>query len=144
MQVGGKITGVRVMLCLQGMEICAEYSASSAESQPTLSLFLPVQNHQVSLPPPPPPPPLSLSLSLSLTLSCSRWGRLRATMMPWPGLVEPFTECFGLGLLGALCLYFLITLHPLLFLLVHTSIWFTFDLMLLKLIEVGMLLSINI
>ncbi|CAI8005913.1 Ceramide glucosyltransferase [Geodia barretti] len=66
-----------------------------------------------------------------------RWGRLRATMMPWPGLVEPFTECFGLGLLGALCLHRLLHIHPLLFLLVHTSVWFTFDLVLLKLIENG-------
>ena len=57
-------------------------------------------------------------------------------MMPWPGLVEPFTECFGLGLLGALCLHRLLHIHPLLFLLVHTSVWFTFDLVLLKLIEV--------
>lgn len=64
-----------------------------------------------------------------------RWGRLRATMMPWPGLVEPFTECFGLGLLGALCSYQL-HVNPYLFLLVHTLIWFTFDLILLKLIEV--------
>ena len=66
----------------------------------------------------------------------NRWGRLRATMMPWPGLVEPFTECFGLGLLGALCLHRLLHIHPVLFLLVHTSVWFTFDLVLLKLIEV--------
>ena len=57
-------------------------------------------------------------------------------MMPWPGLVEPFTECFGLGLLGALCLHNLLQLHPLLFLLVHTLVWFTFDLVLLKFIEV--------
>lgn len=71
-----------------------------------------------------------------------RWGRLRATMMPWPGLIEPFTECFGLGLLGALCLYRLLSINPLLFLLVHTTLWFTFDLILLKLIENGPLPSL--
>jgi ceramide glucosyltransferase len=66
-----------------------------------------------------------------------RWGRLRATMMPWPGLMEPLTECFGLGLLGAMATLRLLGLHPLLFLLVHTALWVTFDLMLLKLIERG-------
>ena len=65
-----------------------------------------------------------------------RWGRLRTTMMPWPGLIEPFTECLGLGLLGAICIYFLLAVDPLLFLLVHTAVWFTFDLCLLKSIEV--------
>ena len=57
-------------------------------------------------------------------------------MMPWPGLVEPLTECFGLALLGALCSHLLLHIDPFLFLLVHTSIWFIFDLTLLKLIEV--------
>ena len=66
----------------------------------------------------------------------TRWGRLRATMMPWPGLVEPFTECLGLGVLGALCLHRLLHLNPLVFLLVHTLVWFLFDLLLMKLIEV--------
>ena len=73
---------------------------------------------------------------LEVCVSGGRWGKLRATMMPWPGLVEPFTECFGLGLLGALCLHLLLQLNPVLFLLVHTSVWLTFDLILLKLIEV--------
>ena len=59
-------------------------------------------------------------------------------MMPWPGLIEPFTECFGLGLLGAVCVYYLLEVNPLLFLLVHTVTWFIFDLLLLKLIEVYM------
>jgi ceramide glucosyltransferase len=58
-------------------------------------------------------------------------------MMPWPGLIEPFTECFGLGLLGALCVHYLLDVNPLLFLLVHTAVWFIFDLLLLKLIENG-------
>ena len=29
-------------------------------------------------------------------------------MMPWPGLVEPFTECLGLGLLGSLAAGYLL------------------------------------
>ena len=60
-------------------------------------------------------------------------------MMPWPGLVEPFTECLGLGVLGALCLHRLLHLNPLVFLLVHTLVWFLFDLLLMKLIEVSVL-----
>ena len=60
-------------------------------------------------------------------------------MMPWPGLIEPFTECFGLGLLGAMCAHHLLLANPILFLLVHTAVWFTFDLLLLKLIEVSVL-----
>ena len=60
-------------------------------------------------------------------------------MMPWPGLIEPFTECFGLGLLGAMCVHHLLLANPILFLLVHTAVWFTFDLLLLKLIEVNVL-----
>ena len=60
-------------------------------------------------------------------------------MMPWPGLIEPFTECFGLGLLGAMCAHHLLLANPILFLLVHTAVWFTFDLLLLKLIEVNVL-----
>ena len=59
--------------------------------------------------------------------------------MPWPGLVEPFTECLGLGVLGALCLHRLLHLNPLVFLLVHTLVWFLFDLLLMKLIEVRVL-----
>ena len=58
-------------------------------------------------------------------------------MVPWPGLIEPFTECLGLGLLGAICIYFLLAVDPLLFLLVHTAVWFTFDLFLLKSIELS-------
>lgn len=57
-------------------------------------------------------------------------------MMPWPGLIEPFTECFGLGLLGGICIYYFLAVDLILFLLVHTTVWFTCDLFLLKLIEV--------
>lgn len=65
-----------------------------------------------------------------------RWCRLRATMMPWPGLLEPFTECFGLGLTAALCTNYLFGVNILLFLLLHTGVWFCCDLLLIKTIEV--------
>ena len=63
-------------------------------------------------------------------------------MMPWPGLIEPFTECFGLGLIGALSTRYLLHVNPVVFLLMHTVVWFTFDLLLLKTIEVYMYMYI--
>lgn len=64
-----------------------------------------------------------------------RWGRLRANMMPWPGLLEPFTECLGVGVLWALCLGFCLNFSVSLFLLVHSAVWFSMDLLLLRIIS---------
>ena len=72
-------------------------------------------------------------------LSCPcRWGRLRTTMMPWPGLLEPFTECLCLGVISALCSSYLFSVSVPLFLLLHTALWFCFDLLLIRTIEVGL------
>ena len=57
-------------------------------------------------------------------------------MMPWPGLVEPLTECLGLGLAGALAAWQLLGVSVLLFLLVHTSFWLLCDMMLIRIIQV--------
>ena len=57
-------------------------------------------------------------------------------MMPWPGLVEPFTECLGLGLLGAMSTTYLLGVSVPVFLLVHTVVWFCCDMTLLRIIEV--------
>lgn len=59
-------------------------------------------------------------------------------MMPWPGLLEPFTECLGLGVIGALCAYYLLGVNILLFLPLHAIVWFCCDLLLIKTIEVYM------
>ena len=61
-------------------------------------------------------------------------------MMPWPGLLEPFTECFGLGLLGSLCAAYLLGVNSFLFivifLLVHSAVWFFLDMSLMRTVEV--------
>ena len=58
-------------------------------------------------------------------------------MMPWPGLLEPFTECLGVGVLWALCLGFCLNFSVSLFLLVHSAVWFSMDLLLLRIISVS-------
>ena len=58
-------------------------------------------------------------------------------MMPWPGLLEPFTECLGLGIIGALCTNYLFNVSIPLFLVLHMVVWFCCDLMLIKTIEVS-------
>ena len=63
-------------------------------------------------------------------------------MMPWPGLLEPFTECFGLGLTAALCINYLLGVNIFLFLLLHTGVWFCCDLLLIKTIEVGAMMCV--
>ena len=109
---------------------CTSFSYSSDLSSPSLSSPLPPS----SLLPP------SSPLPLSSPLPPSRWGRLRATMMPWPGLLEPFTECFGLGLLGSLCAAYLLGVNSFLFivifLLVHSAVWFFLDMSLMRTVEV--------
>ena len=57
-------------------------------------------------------------------------------MMPWPGLLEPFTECLCLGVIAALCSSYLFNISIPLFLLLHTALWFSFDLLLIRTIEV--------
>ena len=58
-------------------------------------------------------------------------------MMPWPGLLEPFTECLGLGVIAALCSSHLFDVSVPLFLLLHVAVWFSLDLILIRTIEVS-------
>ena len=68
--------------------------------------------------------------------SPSRWGRLRATMMPWPGLLEPFTECLLLGLLTSVATSHLFGVGVVRFMVFHVGMWLCSDLLLLTIIEV--------
>lgn len=67
-----------------------------------------------------------------------RWGRLRATMMPWPGLLEPFTECLVLGLLASAATSYLFGVGVVQFMAVHVSVWFCCDYLLLTIAEGGL------
>ena len=71
-----------------------------------------------------------------------RWGRLRATMMPWPGLLEPITESICLGIIGGLCAYQILGLNPLLFFIVHMLIWFSMDLLFIRVVEVSLCMCV--
>ena len=84
------------------------------------------------------------------SLPFSRWGRLRATMMPLPVLFEPFTECLLLGFIGSCVIHYLMSytsyqhvllvsgLHRFIFIFVcHTLIWLLCDLLLIRVIEVS-------
>eukprot|EP00731_Ephydatia_muelleri_P018739 Em0011g779a len=64
-----------------------------------------------------------------------RWGRLRATMMPWPGLLEPFTECLLLGLLTSVATSHLFGVGVVRFMVFHVGMWLCSDLLLLTIIE---------
>lgn len=66
----------------------------------------------------------------------NRWCRLRCTINPFISRLEPFVECFGLGLLGALSSHYLLGISILLFLSLHILFWFACDLALLRSIEV--------
>ena len=127
----------------KGMEVCSKHHSSSAEPWSAFPLYLQKTHHQVQI-------QLHLhhnpverfvsSFNLFSPPSLPRWGRLRATMMPWPGLVEPFTECLGLGLLGSLAAGYLLDasfLLTLFFMVAHCAAWFTFDVILMRTIEVG-------
>jgi ceramide glucosyltransferase len=66
-----------------------------------------------------------------------RWTRLRASMMPFPGLLEPLTECIFLGLLASWAASQLLNYCFWMFFLCHCSIWFSSDVLLLACIEKG-------
>ena len=80
--------------------------------------------------------PSDLATCMYTCTHVDRWGRLRNTMMPWPGLVEPLTECLGLGLAGALAAKQLLGVSVLLPLLVHTLFWLGCDMVLIRIIQV--------
>jgi len=58
-------------------------------------------------------------------------------MMPWPGLLEPFTECLTLGVLLSLSLYQLMDWNPVWPFISHVCLWFFLDMCLLNQIQVA-------
>lgn len=65
-----------------------------------------------------------------------RWCRLRCTIHPVVSRLEPFTECLGLGILGALSFHYLFGFSMFTFFFLHMLFWFSCDLALIKSIEV--------
>lgn len=68
-----------------------------------------------------------------------RWGRLRATMMPIPGLFEPFTECLMLGIIGSVVIAHTLECDSRIVFVSHCLYWFICDMVLLRIIETGSL-----
>lgn len=82
------------------------------------------------------------SASSSDTLSTlnsriQRWIKLRFAMVPQWTLLEPFSECMLLGLIGAMSISFLWALDPFAIFLFHVLLWFLFDYKLLCTIQNG-------
>ncbi len=75
------------------------------------------------------------SISCVFPIQC-RWTRLRVAMLPFPSLLEPFSECFCISLLGALSAKFL-GFSFLVFLISYVIIWFLSDMVLLKIVSVS-------
>lgn len=87
-------------------------------------------------------PALQNSANSSDTLSAlnsriQRWIKLRFAMVPQWTLLEPFSECMLLGLLGALSISFLWPISPYAVFAFHLLIWFAFDYTLLCTIQNG-------
>ena len=65
-------------------------------------------------------------------------------MMPWPGLLEPFTECLTLGVILSLSLYHLLEWNPVWPFCGHIGLWFFLDMCLLVQIQVGIVCIVYI
>ncbi|CAB3979957.1 Ceramide glucosyltransferase [Paramuricea clavata] len=64
-----------------------------------------------------------------------RWTRLRITMMPVIGVLEPLTECVAIGLLGCCGAYYLWGFNIWKVLLGHCLFWFVADQLLLHIMQ---------
>lgn len=73
----------------------------------------------------------------TLNSRIQRWVKLRFAMVPQWTLLEPFSECMLLGLLGAMSISFLWALDPYAIFLFHILLWFLFDYKLLCTIQNG-------
>lgn len=73
----------------------------------------------------------------TLNARIQRWIKLRFAMVPQWTLLEPFSECMLLGLLGAMSLSFLLALDPFATFLFHVLLWFLFDYKLLCTVQNG-------
>ncbi|XP_070564425.1 ceramide glucosyltransferase-like isoform X2 [Ptychodera flava] len=57
----------------------------------------------------------------------ARWCKLRLATVPPLVIFEPLTECLALGACTAWAVYFLFHVHPLVFFLCHSLVWFILD-----------------
>ncbi|XP_046845546.1 ceramide glucosyltransferase-like isoform X2 [Xenia sp. Carnegie-2017] len=64
-----------------------------------------------------------------------RWTRLRVTMMPVIGVLEPLTECLVIGLLGSCGAKYLLGFSAWKVLLGHCLLWFSADILLLNIMQ---------
>ncbi|CAG0883730.1 unnamed protein product [Cyprideis torosa] len=67
----------------------------------------------------------------------TRWTRLRTAMVPTTLFLEPMSECFPLGILGAISVVILFRWDPIIFLLLHCLAWFFLDYLLITSIIVS-------
>ena len=65
-------------------------------------------------------------------------------MMPWPGLLEPLTESICIGTISSFCVFNVFGIHPALFFLFHLVLWFSLDLMLIRVVEVRLLFKLSL
>lgn len=77
-------------------------------------------------------PALQNSANSSETLSTlnsriQRWIKLRFAMVPQWTLIEPFSECMLLGLLGATSISFMWAFNPVTVFAIHVLVWFLLD-----------------
>lgn len=63
----------------------------------------------------------------TLNSRIQRWIKLRLAMVPQWTLLEPFSECMLLGVLGAISISFLWAINPLIIFICHILIWFSLD-----------------
>ena len=66
-----------------------------------------------------------------------RWAKLRSAMIPSSILMEPLTECMILGLLTAWAVSFLFQWDPISFFLIHITLWFIMDAILIRVVQNG-------
>lgn len=68
---------------------------------------------------------------------CSRWAKLRISMVPFTALLEPLSECMLMGLAASWAASFLFGWDPITLYLVHILIWFLLDWILVSIVQVG-------
>lgn len=66
-----------------------------------------------------------------------RWAQLRTAMIPFPTLLEPFSECLLLGFLASLCARYVMGVPFVVFYSAHILVWMVFDFFLLKNLQVS-------
>lgn len=72
-----------------------------------------------------------------LSSRIQRWIKLRFAMVPQWTILEPFSECMLLGLIGAISISFLWALNAYVIFTLHVLTWFIFDYKLLSTIQNG-------